>query len=357
MERTERNDAERQLAAAAKAGKEADLRDCPEEGRTLRADVLHEILVSRICDEPSARRVRLRGAIIEGDLDLSDVPAAVTVDLVDCEATRICLHVKRPGRLWALSRPPGGIGTGQYITALAFSYVIIKVIWIARGDIPTALGVFNSAGLATVIVGGLLSALPVISATALGWAVFQISRCWLRQGKFPRAPYPWIVLSAAGIACFFLTPWPVMASGAFLGFVCGIFAGWLCSKPEEPAADGRKWVGCIGRLAALAVVVIASFYLVLNPLLYAVWLPHETLKLTKPNPQPMVGYVLSDGNGWVSVLRTGVRRIYRFPSQDVLARDLCRPTSISMPALPEWFNNPTSLWNIIFPGESLHACP
>src|SRR5262249_38657589 len=162
-----------------------------------------EILVSRICDEPSARRVQLRGAIIEGDLDLSDVPAAVTVDLVNCQATRICLHVKRPGRLRALSRPPGGIGTGQYITALAFSYVIIKVIWIARGDIPTALGVFNSAGLATVIVGGLLSALPVISATALGWAVFQISRCWLRQRKFPRATYPWIVLSAAGIACFF----------------------------------------------------------------------------------------------------------------------------------------------------------
>ena len=279
------------------------------------------------------------------------------VDLADCQATRICLHVKRPGRLRALSRLPGGIGIGQYITALAFSYVIIKVIWIARGDIPTALGVFNSAGLATVIAGGLLSALPVISATALGWAMFQISRLWLPERSFPHDTSAWIVLPLAGVACFFLTPWPVMASGAFLGLVCGIAAGWAAPKEERRATSRHKWVGKVGMIGGLTVVGIASFYLVLNPLLYAVWLPHETLKLTKPNPQPMVGYVLSDGNGWVSVLRTGVRRIYRFPSQDVLARDLCRPRSISMPATPDWFNTPTSLWNIVFPEESLHTCP
>ena len=351
------NPAELRLVTAVKAGKEADLSAYPERERTLRAGVLHEILLSRVEDEPSPRRVQLRGAIIEGDLDLSDVPATVMVDLANCQATRICLHVKRPDRLRALSRLPGGIGTGQYITALAFSYVIIKVIWIARGDIPTALGVFNSAGLATVIVGGLLSALPVISATALGWAMFQISRSWLLERSFPRNTSSWIVLSVAGVACFFLTPWPVMASGAFLGLACGIPAGWAASKAEKPATRRRKLVGRIGMIGGLTVVGIASFYLVLNPLLYAVWLPHETLKLTKPNPQPMVGYVLSDGNGWVSVLQTRVRRIYRFPSQDVLTRDLCRSRSISMPAIPEWFNNPISLWNIVLPEESLHTCP
>jgi hypothetical protein len=369
------NPAERQLVTDVKAGKEADLSAYPEP--TLRADVLHEILLGRVKDVPNPSRVQVRGAIIEGELDLSDVPATVMVDLANCQAARICLHVKRPERLRALPRPPGGIGIGQYITALAFSYVVIKVIWIARGDIPTALGVFNSAGLATVIVGGLLSALPVISATALGWATFQISsrwllkrscprdtsswkprfRSWILNRSWPRDTSSWIALSVAGVACFFLTPWPVMASGAFLGLVCGITAGWVASKTKKPDNSRRRWAGRIGMIGGLTLVGIASFYLVLNPLLYAVWLPHETLKLTKPNPQPMVGYVLSDGNGWVSVLRTGVHRIYRFPSQEVLTRDLCMPRSISMPAMPDWFNNPTSLWNIVLPEEGLHTCP
>lgn len=99
MERADMNPAELRLVTAVKAGKEADLSAYPWRERTLRAGVLHEILLSRVKDEPSPRRIQLRGAIIEGDLDLSDVPATVIVDLANCQATRICLHGKRPGRL------------------------------------------------------------------------------------------------------------------------------------------------------------------------------------------------------------------------------------------------------------------
>jgi hypothetical protein len=69
------NPAERQLVTDVKAGKEADLSACPELERTLRADVLHEILLGRVKDVPNPCRVQVRGAIIEGELDLSDVPA------------------------------------------------------------------------------------------------------------------------------------------------------------------------------------------------------------------------------------------------------------------------------------------
>jgi hypothetical protein len=103
---------------------------------------------------------------------------------------------------------------------------------------------------------------------------------------------------------------------------------------------------------------ISALLLVLNPLLYAVWLPHEILTTAKPGPQ-QVGYVLSDSNGWVSLLKSGERRIYRFRSEDVTARRLCRARSFSMPFAPLWFNNPSPLWNIITPGESkkLPSCP
>ena len=73
----------------------------------------------------------------------------------------------------------------------------------------------------------------------------------------------------------------------------------------------------------------------------------------------MVGYVLSDSNGWVSLLQTGERRIYRFRSEDVTARALCEAGSFSMVGAPSWYNSPSSLWNKLPLGESktLTSCP
>ncbi len=147
-----------------------------------------------------------------------------------------------------------------------------------------------------MIAGGLLSALPLIAAIALGLAVFDIIKSWLspdrdrlqppgRRGrvrraldKFPRDPFVWTVFIAAAVACFLLTPSPVMASGAVAGLISSV-AAWATSKPRKSMSDRRKWIGAIGRVGAWGIVGILSFFLVLNPLLYAVWLPHETLLL------------------------------------------------------------------------------
>jgi hypothetical protein len=383
MEGTGMRPAELRLAAAVKAGEEVDLSAYPEHERTLRASVLREIMLSHVEDEQSPAGIRLRGAVIDGDLDLSDVRKAVAVDLISCQVSRICLHsanlppiagskdARIAGRLRVVSRLPDRIGIWQFITVLAFAFVVIKVIWIARGDIPTALGVFNSAGIATVIAGGLLSALPLISAIALGLAVFENIKSWLSSdrvplqpagrgarvrhtlGKFPRDPFIWTVFIAAAAACFLLTPWPVMASGALLGLVSGIVA-WAASKPKKPVNNRRKRIREVGGGVIWAALGILFFMLVLNPLLYAVWLPHERLTVANPGQQQQsaVGYVLSDSNGWVSLLRTGERRIYRYRSEDVKVRALCRAGSISWPYAPSWLNKPNSLWNTIFPGKN-----
>jgi hypothetical protein len=383
MEGTGMRPAELRLAAAVKAGEECDLSAYPERERAVRASVLREILLTRVGVGQSPGGVRLRGAVIDGDLDLSDVPEAVTVDLTGCQVSRICLHganpppiagkrdAKGPGPLRVVSSLPDRIGMWQFIIVLAFVFVVVKVIWIARGDIPTALGVFNSAGPATVIAGGLLSALPLISAIALGLAVFEIIRSWLLPdrarlqpagrrggvrrafGKFPRDPFVWTVFIIAAVACFLLTPWLVMASGAFLGLVPGILA-WAASKAGRPVNNRRRWIRAIGGGVIWAAVGILFFMLVLNPLLYAVWLPHEMLTVASPGQQQQsaVGYVLSDSNGWVSLLRTRERRIYRYRSEDVKARALCRAKSISWPYAPPGFNKPNSLWNTIFPSEN-----
>ena len=347
--------AELRLVAAVKAGEEVDLSACPERERTLRASVLREILLSHVGDEQRPGGVRLRGAVIDGDLDLSDVPKTVTVDLISCQVSRICLHdanpppiagerdSERPGWLRVVSRL-SDIGMWQFITVLAFGFVVIKVIWIARGDIPTALGVFNSAGLPAVIAGGLLSALPLISAAALGLAAFEIV-------KSPRRIRAWVWFSAAAVAGFVLTPWPVMASGAFLGLISGVAAALAASNTRKSSSNRRKWIGVIRRVATWGVVGILSFILVLNPLFYGVWLPHETLTLMNSSSQSMVGYVLSDSNGWISLLRAGDRRIYRFRMEDVTARTLCSGSTFSKPFGSSWFNSPRPLLNLLIPGE------
>jgi len=359
MEGPALNPAEQRLAAAVKAGDELDLSRCPDGERTLRASVLRDIL----CDQAVAERgagIRLRGAIIEGDLDLRQVTTPMTVDLTNCQATRICLYGANLPRL-ALRTDAGGSRwlrearalrgavrrEPALVTALLFGFVVLKVIWIARGDVPTALGVFNSAGLATVIAGGLLSALPLVSAVVLGLVTFELSRNRPPVLRFPRDTPVVAIGLAAAVACFFVTPWPVTVSGIGLGLVSGAAARIV------PRA--RKSL----RLAGLAVLLALSFVLVLNPLLYAVWLPHETLTLAEPGQQPMVGYVLSDSDGWISLLLTRERRIYRFRSQDVTARTLCRVRSFSMPGAPRWFNSSSPLWNIVVPEEdtALPPCP
>ena len=358
MKGTGPNPVKQQLVAAVKAGQELDLSGCPEH--TLPASDLRDILCDHSVAEPGAR-VRLRGAVIEGDLDLSQVKTSMTLNLINCQLTKICLggaslprftlRSDRGRSRWLqeirvlrslIGKEPA------LITALLFSFVVIKVIWIARGDIPTALGVFDSAGLATVIAGGLLSAFPLISAVVLGIAAFELSRTvsFTKNSPIIRAPDKslWVIGLAAAVGCFFLTPWPIMVYGAGLGLLSGV-ALRFASKVRIKA-KAKKGLG----IAASVVLLIASSFLVLNPLLYAVWLPHEKLTL-RGQPQ-MVGYVLSDSNGWVSLLRTGERRIYRFRSEDVTARALCKTGSFSMPGAPSWYNSPSSLWNKLPLGES-----
>lgn len=190
MEEPRLNLVEQRLVAAVKAGGELDLSQCPEQERTLRASVLYYILHDSAVAKPGAG-VRLRGAVIEGDLDLSQVKTSMTVELANCQVTRICLAGASLSRFslrtdvtrsrWVKEARALRDTIGKepaFITALLFGFVVLKVIWIARGDIPTALGVFDSAGLATVIAGGLLSAFPLISAVMLGFATFELGRGW-----------------------------------------------------------------------------------------------------------------------------------------------------------------------------------
>jgi hypothetical protein len=134
---------------------------------------------------------------------------------------------------------------------LVAGFLVVKVIVVARGNLTTALAVLHTAGVAAVVVGGLLSALPilltVLLAVATAWALYLIGGGVRNRIRRPRSGEvlgsgddgepsrgglmteglvsgAWLVVAAA--ACFFLTPLPVLLVGVVSGVA--ILLLWLC---------------------------------------------------------------------------------------------------------------------------------
>jgi hypothetical protein len=75
-------------------------------------------------------------------------------------------------------------------TVLAFGFLIVKVLLVAQGDIMTALAVISSAGTVTVIVGAILSALPIIAAVVFVVLLYGAGRGAWDRGTDTTRPRP-----------------------------------------------------------------------------------------------------------------------------------------------------------------------
>jgi hypothetical protein len=73
----------------------------------------------------------------------------------------------------------------------------------AKGDIPTALAIFQTTSLAVTVIGALLSALPLVAVAALLLFGYRAARNASLEG--------YALAAAAILVCFFVTPWPVLA--------------------------------------------------------------------------------------------------------------------------------------------------
>ncbi len=62
-------------------------------------------------------------------------------------------------------------------------------------------------------------------------------------------------------------------------------------------------------------------------MLYSVWLPHESVAFT-PGPKnyppaQKTGYILTEGDGWITILTSGLHQIVRYPDSAVKSSMLC----------------------------------
>jgi hypothetical protein len=217
---------------------------------------------------------------------------------------------------------------------LAAGFVVLKCYTIARGDLTTALGILQYAGLATVVIAGLLSSLPILAAAMLAYAVIQMIESLSARGRRARSAV--VVLGTFVLAAVF-TPWTYLLFAAVTGLVIGLL------RPRV----ARKWMAVVYVPAALctlpAVVVNLS----------AVWLPHEIVTF-RPGTlahgrTEEVGYVLSEDNGWLTMLITGQGQehtIIRVPDATVRTQTVCERQP--MPGNPaSYVIDAHTLWRVV----------
>jgi hypothetical protein len=218
------------------------------------------------------------------------------------------------------------------ITGALFVFLGIKVLFVSRGDLTTAVGLLHTAGPAAVVVGGLLSAFPLVIALLLvvttAWLSQQLMRRWraTRSGShepgFIRGPLLSVIASFTLIlmAACYLTPWPTMAFSVVIGVM------WTVATELLQRSGGKLFLAYVFRLlgAIYGVLITAS-------LLCAVWLPHEALVV---DGRPVVGYVLDTSDGWTSVLLSRSRELVKYRSDAISSRTLCHVSPQAAPRLP-----------------------
>jgi hypothetical protein len=142
--------------------------------------------------------------------------------------------------------------------------------------------------------------------------------------KKPKPPaFTWhlaaVMLGAFVLAAVF-TPWTYLPTAALIGLVIGVTRAL-----GEPKI--RTVVGSLAALFALPFVIVN---------LYAVWLPHEIVTF-RPGTFPhgvtqQVGYVLSEDNGWITMLVTShvqKHTVIRVRDATVLTQTVCERQPIT----------------------------
>ena len=190
---------------------------------------------------------------------------------------------------------------------LAAGFVVLKAYVIARGNLATALGILQYAGLTTVVTAGLLSSLPILAAAMLAYTIVKMTGAHAAPGRTRQLG--WVTLAAFVLAATF-TPWTYLALALAIGLV---IAGLKAGRVPKPAVWPLR----------VLVVGLAAVAVIFN--LYTVWVPHEMVSFASGTvkTEPQVGYVLSEDNGWITMLTSGQHQIVRYPDAKVITQMLC----------------------------------
>ena len=199
------------------------------------------------------------------------------------------------------------------VTILLFTFLAVKVIVVAKGDIPTALGIFQTTNPAVTVIGALLSGLPLGTVAVLVIVGYRAAKEASLEG--------YALAVAAAFAGLFVTPWPIWAASLVVAPVAGYTMRQRQRLKRTQGKRWQKWGTLLILIPCLAVFLFIACVTTWR-VLYDVWLPHEAVTLHSGRVE--VGYVLSDNANWVSILRSGQRRLVLYRETQVEKRAECK---------------------------------
>lgn len=199
------------------------------------------------------------------------------------------------------------------VTILLFAFLALKVIVVAKGDIPTALGIFQTTNPAVTVLGGLLSGLPLGAVAVLLAFGYRAAKEGSLEG--------YALAAAATVACFFVTPWTILVASLAVAPAAGYT---MRRRQRLGETQGARWQrrGTLVILVPCLAIFLYITFLTVGRVLYDVWLPHEAITLHSGRVE--VGYVLSENANWISILRSGQRRLVLYRDAQVLKRAQCQ---------------------------------
>lgn len=233
-----------------------------------------------------------------------------------------------------LTKVPGGPLTGA---VLSFGFVILKVLFVARGDLTTTLGIVKSAGSVQILVGTVVSGLPMLTAAFVLFAFYRFGAspsdehwtwlpAYLRRGRGNwRTDAPYLFLFAILVSGWF-APGILFASGIIVGALLGPMRRRINRRRSrdrgpEPQQVTTPWTSV---LAHTGMVIAATPMVAVG--LFQMWLPYEAVHFTSGDPRTThvaVGSVIDDGGTWDTVLLTGSRALARIEDDAVFQRAIC----------------------------------
>jgi hypothetical protein len=222
-------------------------------------------------------------------------------------------------------------------SALAAAFIVsLRILTVAHLNLSVALQLVVLTNTAQVLLGlAVIMFQPVLVIVAL--YVFLVCTETLHDAvKSVRSKKFVIISSRSLFFIFFLPPVGVLAIAFFSntgGLLClggALFwilqRGWIDSRPSIESSStpqARKKPGHTHRVLLIVVGVLMMGYGFSQVLLNDVpWLPPERIVLT--NDTVMVGYIVSESNSDLTILRDSDRSIITLPTNKVKDQILCQ---------------------------------
>jgi hypothetical protein len=195
---------------------------------------------------------------------------------------------------------------------LVFTFILLKVMIVSRGEPATARALIEGAAPVAVVMDAFLTIAPIAIAflfVRLGELNFRSKE---RSAKATMVSIAWMFVTYLAFA--------IVPLVSLIGAVVGTLMGAWMDRRNRRKGDysgtrlplSNSWTGTI-----LGTLIVFLFTLINSGL----WVPTENVNLK--GGRQTVAYVVSSRDGWVTLFDKKERRVIRERAENIESREIC----------------------------------